>query len=150
MMEIARATTDDIPQLCLLLDLLFEQEAEFTPDHERQARGLAAVMETPGAGDIFLARRAGEVIGMVSLLYSVSTALGAPVALLEDMVIAPDERGSGTGSALITHALEYAEKKGCKRITLLTDHDNVQAQHFYSKQGFERSSMFVYRKMLDE
>lgn len=149
-MEIARATTDDIPQLCLLLDLLFEQEAEFTPDHERQTRGLAAVMETPGAGDIFLARRAGEVIGMVSLLYSVSTALGAPVALLEDMVIAPGERGSGTGSALITHALEYAEKKGCKRITLLTDHDNVQAQHFYSKQGFERSSMFVYRKMLDE
>jgi ribosomal protein S18 acetylase RimI-like enzyme len=150
MMEIARATTDDIPQLCVLLDLLFEQETEFTPEHERQAHGLHAIMETPGVGDIFLARRQGQVIGMVSLLYSISTALGAPVALLEDMVIAPDERGSGTGSALITHALEYAEKKGCKRITLLTDHDNVQAQRFYQKQGFERSSMFVYRKMLDE
>jgi GNAT superfamily N-acetyltransferase len=149
MMEIVRATTDDIPQLCLLLDLLFEQEAEFRPDHDRQARGLAAIMETSGTGDIFMARREGRVIGMVSLLYSVSTALGAPVALLEDMVITPDERGSGVGSALISHALEYAENMGCKRITLLTDHDNVPAQKFYQKQGFDRSSMLVFRKMLD-
>lgn len=149
-MEIVRATTDDIPQLCLLLDLLFEQEAEFRPDHDRQARGLAAIMETSGTGDIFMARREGRVIGMVSLLYSVSTALGAPVALLEDMVIAPDERGSGVGSALISHALEHAENMGCKRITLLTDHDNIPAQQFYQKHGFERSSMLVFRKMLDE
>jgi GNAT superfamily N-acetyltransferase len=149
-MEIARASIDDIPQLCLLLDLLFEQEAEFTPDHERQVIGLSAIMETPAVGDIFLARKEGRVIGMVSLLYSVSTALGAPVALLEDMVIAPGERGLGVGSALISRALEYAEKKGCKRVTLLTDHDNVHAQQFYQKQGFEPSSMRVFRKMLDE
>ena len=84
----------------------------------------------------------------MSLLYTVSTALGARVALLEDMVVAPDARGAGVGSALLAHAISFARKQGCRRITLLTDGANDAAQRFYARQGFGPSSMVPMRLAL--
>lgn len=144
-MEIRQASSTDIPQLCVLLNSLFTQEAEFSPDTERQAIGLGAIIEGDGIGDILVAVEAGEIIGMVNLLYTISTALGSRVAILEDMIIAPAYRGLGMGSILLEQAIDFAKNKGCKRITLLTDSDNERAQQFYQKHGFELSSMNAYR-----
>ena len=148
-MEITTAISSDIPQLCLLLDSLFAQEAEFKPDPEAQTRGLSAIIDNADAGDILVAHDAGQIIGMVNLLYTVSTALGARVAILEDMVISADYRDRGVGSKLLKYVLEFAEIQGCQRVTLLTDDDNVGAHRFYTRHGFERSSMLVFRNSLE-
>jgi GNAT superfamily N-acetyltransferase len=148
LMEITKAVLEDIPELCKLLDALFNQEAEFKADRDAQKRGLAAVIRNPEIGDILVARSSGRIIGMVNLLYTVSTALGGRVGILEDMVVSPKERGSGVGTELLNHAVRYAVKKGCKRITLLTDKDNLGARRFYQKLGFNRSHMVVFRKLL--
>ncbi|MCP4430721.1 MAG: GNAT family N-acetyltransferase [Gammaproteobacteria bacterium] len=148
-MEITIATLNDIDKLCELLDSLFAQEAEFLPDRGAQARGLATVINGTEVGDILIARNNGEIIAMVNLLYTVSTALGEPVALLEDMVVSPNGRGQGVGSKLIRQAIEFAKGKGCKRITLLTDDDNNGAHRFYEKHGFSRSPMVTFRMPLD-
>lgn len=148
-MEIQTAVGADIPQLCLLLDTLFSQEAEFKPNSQLQALGLGAIIEGDGIGDILVAKQSGQIIGMVNLLYTVSTALGSRVAILEDMVIAPQHRGLGVGSALLKHAIDFARQKGCKRITLLTDNDNEAAHHFYQQHGFTESSMQAYRLFLE-
>ena len=144
-MEVGEAIVGEIPRLCELLAELFTQEAEFRPDPERQAAGLRRIIDHPEVGSILVLRRDGEAIGMVNLLFTVSTALGAPVALLEDMVIHPDHRGDGHGSRLVQAAVERAEAAGCARITLLTDHDNEAAQRFYRRHGFESSSMLPMR-----
>jgi GNAT superfamily N-acetyltransferase len=141
----SQATEADLPQLCQLLHCLFQQEAEFMPDEQAQRRGLAMILRDPQTGAILVAREGPCVVAMVSLLYSVSTALGARVATLEDMVVAPDKRGVGTGSALLSYALDFARAQAIRRITLLTDHDNESAHRFYSKHGFTRSSMVAMR-----
>ena len=145
MLTIQLATLNDIPALCGLLTVLFSQEAEFQPDTAAQQRGLNAILSDPAIGEILVARQNGHIVGMVNLLYSISTALGARVALLEDMVVAPEMRGSGLGSQLLAAAIEHAKQHGCLRITLLTDADNYAAQAFYQKQGFEKSSMIPLR-----
>ena len=147
-MEITPAALIDIPELCDLLELLFTQEAEFKPNQKAQARGLVAIIDGTQVGDILVARNPGEIMGMVVLLYTVSTALGERVALLEDMVVSIKSRGMGLGSALLKAAVKLAKNKGCERITLLTDHDNEQAQRFYQRHGFERSSMVAFRRSL--
>ena len=86
---------------------------------------------------------------MVILLYTVSTALGEQVVILEDMVVSPDERGSGIGSMLLDHAVKHVTEKGCKRITLLTDDKNIRAQKFYKQHKFYRSSMIPYRMIIN-
>ncbi|MBB3102783.1 GNAT family N-acetyltransferase [Azomonas macrocytogenes] len=147
-MQIHSATPADIPELVVLLGHLFAQEAEFQPDIDAQTRGLTRIVEDARVGTILLARQQDKVIGMVNLLYTISTALGEPVALLEDMVVAPDARGVGAGSQLLQAAIAHAREKGCKRITLLTDTTNAAAQRFYARHGFEPSSMLPMRCQL--
>lgn len=148
-MQIEPATFADIPALCQLLDQLFAQEAEFTPDHDAQRLGLQMILADGATGMILVARDGGQIVGMVNLLYTVSTALGARVALLEDMVIAPNSRNCGLGTRLLDAAVRYAKLNGCKRITLLTDADNLGAQRFYQRQGFSLSPMIPLRLPLN-
>lgn len=147
-MAIRPATPADLPALCALLDQLFAQEAEFTPDRAAQMRGLAAIVDDPQVGEILVAVEDGCVRAMVNLLYTVSTALGARVALLEDMVVDAGARGAGLGSTLLEAAIAHAERRGCRRITLLTDGDNLAAQRFYRRHGFQGSSMLPMRRAL--
>jgi ribosomal protein S18 acetylase RimI-like enzyme len=145
---IERASETDIPALSELLSVLFTQENEFSPDPEAQRRGLSQIIHNPGAGAILVLREGNTILGMVTLLFTVSTALGERVALLEDMVVSPKARGVGAGSALLSRAISFAKAEGCKRITLLTDGDNRLAQRFYEKYGFTASSMIPFRLFL--
>lgn len=146
--EISQATKRDIPTLCELLHVLFDQEAEFHPDSNAQHRALSEIIADQSIGTIFVARHQAKTIGMVSLLYSISTALGGRVATLEDMVVHPDFRNAGIGARLLGHAKGFAYSVGCRRITLLTDRNNLTAQQFYQRQGFQLSDMVPMRLLL--
>lgn len=148
MIAVDPATSADIPALCDLLILLFAQEADFVPDRARQERGLRLILDDPRVGAILVARAGGAVVGMVNLLFTVSTAEGARVMLLEDMIVRPDHRGHGVGLKLIEAAIARATAEGCARITLLTDEDNTQAQWFYGRAGFRRSAMIPMRRAI--
>ena len=149
MMNVSPATEADLPALCELLGLLFVQEAEFRPDPQRQSAGLRSILSRPEAGQILVLRDGPGVVGMVSLLFMPSTALGGRVAILEDMVVRPNARGRGAGSRLLHAAVEFAHMAGCRRITLLTDADNAAAQQFYGRHGFRRSAMIPMRLLLN-
>ncbi len=147
-MLIETATTTDIPALSELLSELFSQELEFAPDNTAQSSGLLKIIESPDIGIILLARRNGQVVGMLTMLFTISTALGAPVVLLEDMIVTAACRGERVGSQLLSEAISLASRRGCKRITVLTDGVNLAAQQFYATQGFVASSMKPMRLFL--
>ena len=144
-LRIEVATENDIPALAELLSLLFSQESEFTPNVEAQKRGLSKIITNPAIGTVLVAKRCESTIGMVNLLYTVSTALGEPVALLEDLIVRPEARCAGVGSKLLHEAICLAKANGCKRITLLTEQTNLAAQRFYKRHGFESSLMMPLR-----
>jgi GNAT superfamily N-acetyltransferase len=147
-MIIEKATTDDIPELCELLAELFNQEVEFAVNYAAQAKGLYAIITNPAVGMVLVARKQRKIIGMINMLLTISTALGSRVVILEDMVVLPNERGSGVGSRLLTAAIENAREQGCKRITLLTDSNNKLVHQFYEKHGFTQSQMLTFRLLL--
>jgi GNAT superfamily N-acetyltransferase len=147
-MQISVANNTDIPALGALLSLLFTQEAEFTPDQAAQAEGLRRIISDPQTGMIFAGRIDGEIVAMMNLLFTVSTALGGRVAQLEDLVVAPAHRGAGLGAKMLEHALVEARAAGCRRVTLLTDRGNAGARRFYARHGFLESPMLPLRRML--
>lgn len=147
-MQIEKATPADCPALSELLSTLFSQEAEFTPNPEAHIKGLNRIIVNPELGAVLVAREGDHIVGMVNLLFTVSTALGERVALLEDMIVSSQARGLGIGSRLLDQAISFARAQGCKRITLLTDRANESAQRFYGKQGFVVSSMVPMRLSL--
>jgi GNAT superfamily N-acetyltransferase len=145
MARIEPAVLDDLPQLADLLMELFSQEADFEPDREKQLGGLRQIIEDARIGCILVAREGREVIGMVNLLFTISTAEGGRVAWLEDLIVRPDHRGNGLGSHLIQEAIQFARDRGIRRITLLTDGVNADAIRFYERHGFSKSGMLPMR-----
>jgi GNAT superfamily N-acetyltransferase len=150
MSEITEAVFEDIPQLCELLTVLFSQEADFAPDTKKQSAGLRQIIENPDIGRILVLRDGSVIIGMVNLLFTISTASGGRVAILEDMIVRPEYRNKGYGSKLLGAAADFAKSAGCLRITLLTDKANKNAQKFYKRHGFELSKMLPMRLIINQ
>ena len=148
MPSIRIAKPADIESCARLLGILFSQEHEFTPDQQKQEAGLDMIISDPSIGTIFVCEEDGLIVGMISALNLVSTAIGKKVLFLEDMIVDPAWRGKGIGALLIEHVCRWAREEGYGRATLLTDGDNIPAQHFYEAHGFIRSTMVAFRKRL--
>lgn len=127
---------------------MFTHEVDFTPDAERQERALRLIVEQPDVGRIYCATDGDTIVGMVSILFTVSTAEGGRAAWLEDMVVHPTRRGQGFGEQLLREAIREARAAGCSRLTLLTDASNNSAMRFYRRAGFVRSQMVPLRLSL--
>jgi GNAT superfamily N-acetyltransferase len=148
MIAIDFAKEDDLPQLADLLAELFTLESDFQPDRDKQLRGLRLILGEPALGRLFVLRVDGQVAGMTNALFTVSTAEGGRVLLLEDVIVRSEHRGGGLGRQLVEHVLAWAREQGMTRVTLLADRDNHAALDFYRRLGFEHSNMLVLRKPL--
>lgn len=143
--RIEPATMEDLPRLVDLTMALFEIEEDFKPDRKNQERGLCAILEQPNRGRIFVVRTDYEIIGMVNVLFTISTAMGGFVILLEDVIMHPDFRRQGYGSQLVDYVIDFAKRKDFKRITLLTDKISEESQRFFEKLNFHHSHMIPMR-----
>jgi N-acetylglutamate synthase-like GNAT family acetyltransferase len=147
--RIEPATIEDMPQLVELLLALFEEESDFRPDREKHEKGLKLILEQPTRGRIFVMRTDYKIIGMVNLLFTISTAEGGFVILMEDLVVHPEHREQGYGGKLLEYVIRFAKKKSFKRITLLTDKLSARSQQFFADHGFRESSMIPMRAVFD-
>ena len=143
------ATIEDLPALTELVMNLFTLSGDFSPDRTVQERGLQLILEQPNRGRILVVRNHDQIFGMVNLLFTISTACGGFVILMEDVVIHPDHRGQGYGTMLVDYVAEFAKKKHFKRITLLTDRISAESQAFFTKRGFDYSKMIPMRRIID-
>ncbi len=148
-MRIDAARVEDVPALVVLLGELFSIEQDFSPDPERQARGLRLLLDQPERARIFVARdNPGTAVGMVSAQLVVSTAEGAYSAWIEDMVVAASHRGRGIGRALLGATLDWAREQGATRAQLLADLDNAPALAFYRRLGWRATRLNAQRLFL--
>src|SRR5437879_13555495 len=81
------ATEAGLDELSDLLGELFSEESDFRPNKEKQLRGLRLIFEQPNRGRVFVLRRDNAIVGMINLLFTISTAEGGFVVLLEDLVV---------------------------------------------------------------
>ena len=142
------ATADDLEPMADLLAELFTLESDFKPERGKQIAGLRLILDNPAVGQLFVVRVDGRVAAMANALFTVSTAEGCRVVLLEDVIVKAAHRGAGLGRRLVEHVLTWAAVNDLPRITLLADKDNAPALAFYERLGFENSAMRVLRKGL--
>jgi len=142
------ASEADLDELSDLLGELFSEESDFRPNKEKQLRGLRLIFEQPNRGRVFVLRRDNAIVGMINLLFTISTAEGGFVVLLEDLVVHNEFRGHGYGSQLLKYAVDFAKQKNFLRITLLTDRPELRSQALFRRYGFHDSSMMPMRLLL--
>lgn len=146
--RIEPATIEDVDALTSLVVALLSTEADFRPDAQKQSHGIQLILEQPARGRIFVLRNDHKIMGMVNLLFTISTAEGGAVILMEDVIVHPEHRGQGFGTRLVEYVKDFADKKDFKRITLLTDRVSEKSQRFFAKNGFVLSHMVPMRLML--
>lgn len=143
---IRQASMNDVPQMCGLLTDLFSIEADFTPDIEKQERGLRLLLEDVTRSLVLVAVKGDEVIGMCSVQTLISTSEGSPVGLVEDVIVRSDFRERGIGTDMLSKIFEWCENRGMTRVQLLADRDNSEALDFYASRGWMNTKLICIRK----
>lgn len=146
---IESAEENIIPALVQLLSALFTIEQDFSPDAQKQERGLRLLLKHPDRSVILVARGTdAQPIGMVSGQLVFSTAEGAPSLWVEDLIVAPEHRGRGVGRALLDAVLKWGRAHDATRAQLLVDLDNSSALSFYAHQGWQPTRLNARRRPL--
>jgi ribosomal protein S18 acetylase RimI-like enzyme len=137
-MQIRTATSQDIPDLVLLVNSAYRGEGGWTgeghliggprtrpADVEELLRGPDGVIVTGSAE--------GELVGCVYLQQQ------GEKLYLGMLSVWPAKQGGGIGKALMAEAAEYARQQGCKviRITVISVREELIA--WYERQGFRRT-----------
>jgi GNAT superfamily N-acetyltransferase len=140
MMAVREASTEDAVAIAALLtELGYPALAPEIPSR------LAAVANTPG--QVFVAEREGEVLGVASVTRLTLLHRPEPVALLSALVVRAEHRGRGLGRALVEAAARHAATWGCTTLELTSRDDRQAAHRFYSGLGFESSSRKFVRRV---
>lgn len=94
-----------------------------------------------------LAVRGATVVGFVHSIEHRSCWTIGNYLYLQDLFVAPAERGGGVGRRLIEHVYREAEALGCSRVWWLTHETNAEAMLLYDRIA-TRSGFVQYRKVL--
>ncbi|HTU16232.1 MAG TPA: GNAT family N-acetyltransferase [Solirubrobacterales bacterium] len=78
-------------------------------------------------------------VGFAQIRFRLSVWSGAEDAWLEDVFVDESARGEGHGRTLVTAAIQRARSRGCDRIQLDANQDNLPAVKLYESLGFRPS-----------
>ncbi|MCX7311151.1 MAG: GNAT family N-acetyltransferase [Hyphomicrobiales bacterium] len=88
---------------------------------------------------LYVAERGSVVVGSFALLVMDNLGhLGAPSAIVEDVVVAASLQGGGIGGAMMSFACDMARRKRCYKLMLSSNARRERAHIFYESLTFER------------
>lgn len=99
---------------------------------------------------LYVAEQDSRIVGSFALLIMDNLGhLGAPSAIVEDVVVDPALHGNGIGQAMMHFAADKAREKGCYKLVLSSNAKRERAHKFYEALGFERHG-YSFRLRFDE
>lgn len=99
---------------------------------------------------LYVTEAGGRVAGSFALLIMDNLGhLGAPSAIVEDVVVDPALHGQGIGQQMMRFAIEKSREKNCYKLMLSSNAKRERAHAFYEALGFERHG-FSFRIELDQ
>jgi ribosomal protein S18 acetylase RimI-like enzyme len=136
MTDIRSATPSDIPALCALMRQYYaHDQLEFI---ESRATNALHTLLNEARGMAWLLSVDSVDIGYAVIVWSYSLEYGGIEAVLDELYLSPEARGSGLGRALMRHVAQAARTAGGAVVLRLeTEHDNENARAFYAQLGFE-------------
>jgi ribosomal protein S18 acetylase RimI-like enzyme len=142
MIEIARASTEDVDAVAPLFDayrVFYGQD----PDVAR-ARAFLSARLIAGESILFVARRGGEAAGFTQLYPTFSSVRTCRVFVLNDLFVAAWARGCGVADALLAEAEAHAAAAGAASLTLETAVSNAPARALYERRGWVQEEGFLH------
>jgi GNAT superfamily N-acetyltransferase len=133
--NIRAATLEDVPLLLHFLRLLAEFDGHLesvTAKPEDLERHLFGAVR---CGHAVIAEQAGEPVAFATYHFTFSTFSAKPGLWLDDLFVLEEQRGTGIGTALLTHLSSIAVEAGCCRLNWIVNQSNNRGIAFYERIG---------------
>ncbi len=151
-MSVRLATAADAGEIARLLVDFNTEFSDPAPEPAVLAERLAPMLES---GEVTVVLGGTGPDGLALLRFRPSFWSGEVDAYLEELYVAPPERGQGLGRALLEAAIEAARERGATRMDLNTSADDTAARALYASAGFtdregepDGPVMFFYEREL--
>ncbi len=131
--SVRKAGVDDAQEIAEILHAFNTEFDTPTPGASVLAGRLRDLLASPTTFAL-LAGTPAVALALVTLRSNVW--YDGPVALLDEMYVAPHLRGKGIGSAVMTALLNEATSLGVDAIEINVDEGDVDAQRFYVRNGY--------------
>ncbi|MFC8732340.1 GNAT family N-acetyltransferase [Luteimicrobium sp. NPDC057192] len=126
------------------IDAVWPLVADFavtaTPTRAGFERGFGAAVARPDLR-VLVAEEGGVVVGYLLAQLEATFFADGPVAWVQEVMVAEDRRGSGTGRALVRAAEDWARDAGATSVSLASR----RAGGFYEALGYAASATFYKR-----
>jgi ribosomal protein S18 acetylase RimI-like enzyme len=137
-----------------VVELLNELDAYYGSPSTESVRDRAdqvgaAVLDPGASARLIVARDAGLVVGMASFSLLWPAVATTRSLYLKELYVREAWRGKGMGRLLLDQLDVVARRERCSRIEFTTDVENVGAQGFYQRLGYDvhRGKVFYSREL---
>jgi len=141
---IATVTEADLPELLTLMRGYCDFY-EVTPTDDELLAFSRELLASPELDGVQLLARddEGRAIGFATILWTWSTLSASRIAVMNDLFVSPDGRGSGAADDLIRACAERARERGATSLEWQTARDNERARKVYDRVGGRMSDRWV-------
>jgi GNAT superfamily N-acetyltransferase len=87
---------------------------------------------------------AGRAVGFATVYWTWQTLAASRLAVMNDLFVTADARGTGLADTLIAACVDEARAKGATSLSWQTAKDNHRAQKLYDRIGAKRSEWVDY------
>jgi ribosomal protein S18 acetylase RimI-like enzyme len=135
--EVRTAAPQDSEELVNLADKLVHLD-----DWSKREAMLKKSLEEPNC-EIFVAEVEKKIVGFIELRVFPDFVEGAPIGIIQNIIVDENYRKLGIGSKLLQRAIEEAENLNAVEIHVWTEFDNQPAINFYTKHGFKKRAILL-------
>jgi GNAT superfamily N-acetyltransferase len=134
---IREAVCGDLEQLQkLMLSYIVDFYKSKVPESGKVEGLIKHLLENPAVGKQFVVETEdGNLAAFATLYFSFSTTRVKKIAILNDLFVDSEFRGSGLGEKLFQHVLQYTRVEDFAYMSWQTAADNKAAQTLYAKMG---------------
>jgi GNAT superfamily N-acetyltransferase len=143
-MEVRKVTLNELTGVLDLIDQ-YDRPVSTRPSATALARIFASIQQAGGA--VVGAFVDGKLVGTctVNMCANLSWS-GRPYAIIENVIVAPAERGKGIGKAVLQYAQHFAHEAGCYKVALMTGSKKPETLKFYEGAGFRADKIGFQRR----
>ena len=142
--EIQTVTESDLPDLLPLMRSYCDFYEVAPSDDDLQAMARALIADPEREGVQMVARDGeGQAVGFATVFWTWTTLSASRLAVMNDLFVAPDARGTGVADDLIAACAERCAERGVTSLEWQTARDNLRAQAVYKRVGGERDDRWL-------
>ncbi|RCJ26498.1 acetyltransferase [Nostoc sp. ATCC 43529] len=140
----------DVDALLVLIQELYELDGNIPFNPVVASNALIQLIDDESKGQAWLIKHQNKAIGYVILTLGYSLEYAGRDAFIDELYIQPDYQGQGIGKQTIKFIEEICISLNIHALHLEVEQENISAQSFYRRVGFEDHQRYLMTKWLNK